>query len=168
MADLQPQYSHKSYQNSPMSRLHLSPRQNGNRNSGIPFQPIKTRSTKVKAIILLFAISLTVTLNTAVKAGDDGDYAAIDNRSSYSPVVGKTTPMVMKTKRITHRDLDLSSSAARTTLLMRVQSAVRHVCNPRGFSRSEKQDSAQCEVDATARAMPKVERSISREQGTLR
>ena len=122
----------------------------------------------MKVFSLLFAVFMAAIPNTALNAEDDVDQVTIYAKSSYSPVFDEPAPMVMKTKRITHRDLDLSSSAARTTLLMRVRSAVRHVCNPRGFSRSEKQDIAQCQVDATARAMPKVERSISRAQGTSR
>ncbi len=122
----------------------------------------------MKVFTLLSAISIAATPNTALNAEDVVDEVTISTKSSYSPVVDQPAPMVMKTKRITHRDLDLSSSAARTTLLMRVQSAVRHVCNPRGFSRSEKQDIAQCEFDATARAMPKVDSLILRAQETSR
>lgn len=67
-----------------------------------------------------------------------------------------------KTKLVGHDDLDLSSAAGQQRLKVRVKQAVKQVCgSPRAFTLSERRDQNNCEANAMASAMPKVERTIA-------
>lgn len=116
----------------------------------------------MKYFIIILILTSIPTANIALKAGNDNKHATNDATASDSPLSDKATPGVMKIKRIAHGDLNLSIPEDQATLLTRVQSVVQLVCGPRGYSASEKLDIAQCEMDATARAMPKVENLILR------
>ncbi len=67
-----------------------------------------------------------------------------------------------KTKLVGHSDLDLSSSAGQQQLKVRVKQAIKQVCGgTRAFTLSERRNQSACEENATASAMPKVERTIA-------
>lgn len=67
-----------------------------------------------------------------------------------------------KTKLVGHDDLDLSAAAGQQRLKVRVKQAIKQVCgSPRAITLNERRDQSQCEANATASAMPDVERTIA-------
>lgn len=122
----------------------------------------------MKNLTILFALTLIATISPAVKADYIETHATMGVEMSDKPESVEATTHVMKAKRVGYSNLNLLSTKGQAILLVRVQSAVRLVCGPRGYSAAEKLDIERCELDATARAMPKMKQTISRANETLR
>lgn len=68
----------------------------------------------------------------------------------------------VKTKEVSHADLDLSSAEGRTRLDTRIRQAVKQLCGaPRGWTLAERQDQQNCEAAAYRKVGPTRERIVA-------
>lgn len=68
----------------------------------------------------------------------------------------------VKTQKVRHADLDLSSVEGRARLDMRIRQAVKQVCGtPRGWTLAERQDQQNCEAAAYRKVTPMREHIVA-------